>query len=71
MYIKQDYDFEELKQFINNDNMQIYQLIEENNQQDNFNLFVEKYLKGTPTPEELNNFLANHKTLIKYYLKLK
>lgn len=71
MYIKFDLDFNELKQYINEDNKQFIDKVERNNQQDNFVMLVEGYFKGVPTVEELNQFIYGHTVLMTYYLKLK
>lgn len=71
MYIKFDLDFNELKQYINKENMTFINKVERNNQQDNFVMFVEEYYKGVPNVEELNQFIYGHTVLMIYYLKLK
>lgn len=69
MYIRQDYDYKELKQFIDEDNIEIYNLIEEESEQDNFVLLVEDYFTETPTPEQLNYYIRGHKEILKQKLK--
>ena len=71
MFIKHDYDYEELKQFVSPKNYDIYNLIAENNQQDNFVLTMYKFLDDTVlTPEEFDYFLTIHKEGLKRILKL-
>ena len=72
MFIKHDYDYNELKQFVTPSNYDIYNLIQEHNQQDNFVLMVYEYWGDiTLTPEEFDWFLSTHKDQIKTKLKIK
>lgn len=71
MFIKHDYDYEELKQFVSPSNYDIYNLIKDNNKQDNFVLMMYEFLQDTIlTPEEFDWFLSQHKYSIKKKLKL-
>ena len=71
MFIKHDYDYEELKQFVSPNNYDIYNLIAENNQQDNFVLMMYDYWRDvTLTGPEFDCFLSQHKDYIRQALKL-
>ena len=72
MFIKHDYDYEELKQFVSPNNYDIYNLIKDNNKQDNFVMMMYDYWNDiTLTGQEFDWFLTQHKEQIKQKLKLK
>lgn len=70
MYVKQDYDFKELEQFIKKENLQLYYAIRNTNQQDNFVLLSYDYIGESPSPEELNRFMTDYNYMIQEALKL-
>lgn len=72
MFIKHDYDYDELKQFVKPENYDIYNLIKDNNKQDNFVMLTYAIFGDTTlTGKEFNRFLTQHKNFIKKELKLK
>lgn len=72
MFIKHDYDYDELKQFVSPENHDIYNLIKDNNKQDNFVMMTYTLFGGTTlTGQEFDWFLSQHKEDIKKSLKLK
>lgn len=70
MFIKQDYDYVELAQFIKVENLQLYYLIKRNHQEDNFVMMIENYVGLAPTEDELNDFMYKNKDKIKDLLFL-
>ena len=71
MFIKHDYDYNELKQFVSPANYDIYNLIKDNHQQDNFVMLVYGLFGDiTLTGQEFDWFLSQHKEQIKQKLKL-
>lgn len=70
MFIKQDYDFQELEQFISKENLQLYYLIKNHDQQDNFVLLSYEYIGESPSIDDLNEFMSNYKYKIQEELKL-
>lgn len=64
MYIKQDYDYNELEQFISEENKPLYNLIKEGSQQDDFVFIVEEYNGDGVTVEDLNKFMYYYKDKI-------
>ena len=70
MFIKQDYDFQELEQFIQKENLQLYYLIKNHSQQDNFVLLSYEHIGDAPTIEELNKFMSDYNYMIQEKLKM-
>ena len=69
MYLKIDYDYNELVQIIHPNNYELYHKIGMNGQQDNFsNLIADKL--NCPTPEKLNLFMGTHSEWIKQQLNI-
>ena len=73
MFIKHDFDYDELKPFISEENVFLYELIKKNGKQDLFNDFIENYYhdRHTVTMEELNVIMNVNRLGIIKALKLK
>lgn len=64
MYIKKDYNFEEIKMVLT-ENQGILELVEKNGKQDSFVLLMNDYFVSIPTFEELEEALhKNHYMII-------
>lgn len=70
MFVKHDYDYNELEKFINKENLQLYYVIRNKNQQDNFVLMLQDYIDDVVTVEELNNFMTEYNYKIQEVLGL-
>ena len=73
MFIKHDFSYEELKPFISEENVFLYELIKKNGKQDEFTYFIENYYndRHTVTMEELNVIMNVNRLGIVKALKLK
>ena len=71
MFIKQDYDYVELIQFIKAENSHLYYLIKRNHQEDTFIMMVEEEVSLVPSEDELNDYMYKNKEKIIKKLNLK